>query len=786
MKRKFLKHFCGVIAIAVTSLSFAQSPQLQNWSIPVNSVNFTTGAPVTSLLPSSSAAGGYYNPLGENQISVASNSMHDSNGNLLFFVTQDLSDGYLKVFDKNSNLVGNGILKFNYTYTVLVGSGTGTPTPTTTLGYTFNSWAEEISIVPVPGNCNQFYIVAGFQDEHNLVGAIAYQPVYAKIDLSIGVNGQVIPVTGTSNLKAFGSLAGMPAGAFQPYAPHHKHRFGIATTPYRSEAANKNYFLYIYSAYGSSSSTSHGFYKYQISSTGISFLALESPVITYSSGGHNDYYSEMELVKLPTGNYRMAKVIQNSNIYCCDLNYITGAIITGTEKTINLPVGRSIEGLEFSPNGNILYYTYHGAVNKIAALQNMSLATPTQIDLLTGNYGFIEMAYDGKMYFSAADHLISKVGPDILPGGSWNLSAATLNPDLFSQYSYLLPDQLDGNVYYKTSPKITGNTNPCMSSASYIYTLGGSYDPTVNYTWTITGGTPSTYYGTSQTLAITWTASVGSISVQVDCSIPTVLSIVTIPSALNPDFTLSGSTIAGNLTDYRITATPVMTPPAFWWEVSEIDYTSGAVVAGNTVTNNQTWWYAPFIASNGFPGYDYSAATAPLATGYSTTAPYASPPYSSTSVPVMNPGKFKLGKKYRITRAVWGPCTAWTSISKTIYLNSGATKRNSDPFVVEDDSYAPPMPSELGTATTLANTTAVAVVSIKVFPNPNNGSFVVMSSDKKLKEVFIYDVAGKLVYSKQNIQEENLNVDISHIANGFYYVKVITNGNSYLQKIIKE
>lgn len=784
MKRKFLKHFYGLIAVAATSLTFAQSPQLQNWCIPVNSVNFTSGTPVTSLLPSSSAAGGYYNPLGENQISIASNSMHDSNGNLLFFVTQDLADGYLKVFDKNANLVGNGILKFNYTYTVLVGSGTGTPTSTTSPGYKFNSWAEEISIVPVPGNCNQFYIVAGFKDEHNLSGAIAYQPVYAKIDLSIGVNGQVIPVTGTSNLKAFGSLAGVPAGAFQPYAPNHKHRFGIAATPYRPEIANKNYFLYIYSAYNSSSAT--GFFKFQISSTGISFLALESPNPTYPGGVHNNYYSEMELVKLPTGNYRMAKVFENNNIYYCDLDYTSGAIIPASEKTINLAATKSIEGLEFSPDGNILYYTYHGAVNKIAALQNLSLPTPTQIDLLTGTYGFIEMGFDSRMYFSAADHLISKVGPNILPGGSWNMSATTLSPDIFGQYSYLLPDQLDGNVYYKTSPKVTGNTNPCMSSASYIYTLGGSYDPTVNYTWTITGGTPSTYYGTSQTLAITWMASVGSISVQVDCAIPTVLSIVTTPSALNPDFTLSGSTIAGNLTDYRITATPVMTPASFWWEVSEIDYTSGAVIAGTTVTNNQTWWYAPFIANNTFAGYDYSSGTAPLATGYSTSAPYASPPYSSTSVPVMNPGKFKLGKKYRITRAVWGPCTAWTSISKTIYLNSGLTKRTSDPFVVEDDSYAPAMPSELGTATTIANNPAMPIVSIKVFPNPNNGSFVVMSSDEKLKEVFIYDVAGKLVYSKQNIQDENLNVDISHIANGFYYVKIISNGSSYSQKIIKQ
>jgi hypothetical protein len=787
MKHNFFKKLYGVFAIAVTSITFAQSPQLQSWSIPVNSVNFTSGSPVSSLLPSSSSAGGYYNPSGsENEVSIASNSMHDSNGNLLFFVTQDAYDnGYLKVFDKNANLVGNGILKYDYNYTVYVGSGVGVPTPSITLGYKFNSWAKEISIIPVPGNCNQYYIIAGFQDEHNLSGAIAYQPVYAKIDLSIGTNGQVIPVTSSSNLKGLGSLLGVPAGAFQPYAPNHKHRFGIAATPYRPESTNKNYFLYIYSAYNSTAAT--GFFKYQINATGISFLALESPIPTYTASTTNNFYSEMELVKLPTGNYRMAKVIENNNIYCCDLNYATGSIISGTGKTINLPSTKSIEGLEFSPNGNNLYYTYHGTVNKVAVLQNISAAVPVQIDLLSGIYGFIEMAFDGKMYFSAGDHLVSKIGPDMLPGGSWNLSAVTLNPAYSTGYSYSLPDQLDGNVYYKTNPTISGNVTPCLSSTQ-VYTLSGAYDPTVTYNWTTSGGTPSSYSGTSQTLAITWTGSVGTISVQVGCSKPTTLTVNTIPNVLNPDFTLSGTTIVGNATDYRITATPVMTPPGFWWEISEVDVTTGSVIAGTTLTNNQTWWYAPFIASNAFPGYDYSSTTAPLATGYSTSAPYATPPYTSTSFPVLNPGKFKLGRKYRITRGVWGTCTPWTSISKTIYINSGLVKRSSDPFIVEDDSYSPSMPSNLGAFTDVEKNKSglSALENINVYPNPNNGSFVLVTPNESAKDVLIYDVTGSLVYSEKNVHDRTLQINMSDFANGFYYLKVISNGVNYSQKIIKE
>ncbi|MFL5751907.1 MAG: hypothetical protein ACJ76F_00750, partial [Bacteroidia bacterium] len=517
MKTKLLNYFCLFLMISISTWLQAQSPQLERWCIPPNQVAFATGTPVTSSLPSSTAAGGYLNSVSfPNEISIASNSMHDANGNLLFFVTQDSYDGYhLKVFDKNGapikDVNGNDDLKFDYHWS----DNTG---PHLNPGYIFNSWAEEISIVPVPGNCNQYYIIAGFLDEHNISTAIAYEPVYAKLDLSLSTNGALLAASSTSNLFDLTNLPGMPAGAFQPYAPLHKYRFGIATTPFRPEAVNQSNFLYVYSEY--SNTIAYGFFKYKIDASGISFVSCEHPTLSPPAGVHNNYYSEMEIVRLPSGNYRMAKVREDNNIYYCDLDYANGSIIAGTERMITLALGKSLEGLEFSPDGNYLYYTYHGTLNKIGYLGNLSAGgTPVPTDYMSFDAGFAEIGYDGRIYFSIApgDHLICKTVPNLPGSGFWNMSAATLAPDYTGSYSKLLPDQMDGQIYYAASPSISGNNYACSSSPE-VYTLGGAYDPSIYYTWTITGGTPSTYTGTSQTLAITWTASGGTISVQAGCS----------------------------------------------------------------------------------------------------------------------------------------------------------------------------------------------------------------------------------------------------------------------------
>lgn len=61
-----------------------------------------------------------------------------------------------------------------------------------------------------------------------------------------------------------------------------------------------------------------------------------------------------------------------------------------------------------------------------------------------------------------------------------------------------------------------------------------------------------------------------------------------------------------------------------------------------------------------------------------------------------------------------------------------------------------------------------------VFPNPNNGQFTIAASSGEVKDVMVYDMNGRLVFSVMQTTDTNIAVDISNEAKGLYVVKVIT------------
>jgi hypothetical protein len=63
---------------------------------------------------------------------------------------------------------------------------------------------------------------------------------------------------------------------------------------------------------------------------------------------------------------------------------------------------------------------------------------------------------------------------------------------------------------------------------------------------------------------------------------------------------------------------------------------------------------------------------------------------------------------------------------------------------------------------------------IMVFPNPSNGQFTVSSVSSEPKDVMVYDMNGRLVFSVMQTTDTNIAVDISGEAKGLYVVKVIS------------
>lgn len=75
---------------------------------------------------------------------------------------------------------------------------------------------------------------------------------------------------------------------------------------------------------------------------------------------------------------------------------------------------------------------------------------------------------------------------------------------------------------------------------------------------------------------------------------------------------------------------------------------------------------------------------------------------------------------------------------------------------------------------------------IRIFPNPNNGSFTLslISENNLPSDIFVYDALGKIVYREKDIVSSTLTIDISEHAAGIYLVRVQTGGEQFLKKVV--
>lgn len=72
-----------------------------------------------------------------------------------------------------------------------------------------------------------------------------------------------------------------------------------------------------------------------------------------------------------------------------------------------------------------------------------------------------------------------------------------------------------------------------------------------------------------------------------------------------------------------------------------------------------------------------------------------------------------------------------------------------------------------------------------IYPNPGSSNFTIQS-DKTISQIQIFDITGKIVFSKSNIEKSLLQVDISNFENGVYIVEIIDENNDQItQKLIK-
>jgi hypothetical protein len=77
-------------------------------------------------------------------------------------------------------------------------------------------------------------------------------------------------------------------------------------------------------------------------------------------------------------------------------------------------------------------------------------------------------------------------------------------------------------------------------------------------------------------------------------------------------------------------------------------------------------------------------------------------------------------------------------------------------------------------------------VDIIVYPNPTKDLLFISSLLSKIESVYLYDFNGKLVEfeSVENLQENKFQIDIQHLKQGNYLVKVNTDKGYFIKRVL--
>lgn len=428
------------IAFALLMLgSFYVNAQNPFWTLPPNYWDGDIVFPLPA--PGASDNDHYDGTLADH----AHNSIAKPNGEILFFVVDNVVyDGEGRKIDDISIADGGG--------SAINGSA-------------------EIGIIPDPSNCDRYYIItAGRQFEETSSNIMPY---YVILDMSK-------PNPSSMDDDAFGEFVtfeGDPAYYF-PALPLNiggadfdmgspKKGCSFAASDKRADGSH---LLMI--------SNGYKVYSYRIDDTGIHYdnYQFYIPAPAFNSLAVR---CEMEMIELNTGGYRIAvatnlevqpEELGARAVFICEVN--ENGVLNPNQTTQHLVKleYESFEsniphphGLEFSPNGEVLYIShspstlnpnpieYFDITNSQLGLQPLLLNNATDFQ-----NSQIEIGIDEKLYFAGSNRMATLSDPDDPQNALWNDQAIIVN--YFPNYggystldesrkTFVLPDQIDQMDY---------------------------------------------------------------------------------------------------------------------------------------------------------------------------------------------------------------------------------------------------------------------------------------------------------------------------------------------------
>jgi hypothetical protein len=292
-KLTFLPRLC----VALIALSTTLSVVAQNpiWTLPENKAEF--GFPPTLPTPSPLPTGtgsDYDGTYSKNP----SNAMVNADGELLFFKEGN------SIYDKNGSPLGES----GFILSISPGM-------------------QEFTIVPQPGSCDKYYF---FTSENNWNFSEVH---YGVIDMSIEDN--------LYKIVEYESLYDL-----LPFSYSLRDRPGFAASEERSDGTRLIYFH----------RGKTQVHKFILDDTDLSYD--DSFSVTGANSDPNNYLaSEVELYEASNGTYRLASVIMQGTRAHISIAELDSDGDLDSYNTYSIDDAENVTGLEFSPNGEYLYFT---------------------------------------------------------------------------------------------------------------------------------------------------------------------------------------------------------------------------------------------------------------------------------------------------------------------------------------------------------------------------------------------------------------------------------------------
>ncbi len=336
---------------------------------------------------------------------------------------------------------------------------------------------------------------------------------------------------------------------------------------------------------------------------------------------------------------------------------------------------------------------------------------------------------------------------------TWSTAATTstisVSPSATTSYSIT---GTDANGCQNTSVKTV-----TVTGAATISAAGGTICPGYSFTITPSGAATYTYSGGSavvspastQSYTVTGTASGGC------AATPAIVTVTVTPglsvSISGPNFVCAGSTVmlnANGASTYTwntgITGSSISVSPAISTSYSVAGSNAGCSGSGTKFINVYS---LPTVNANTSSSMLCTGQSATLSAGGANT--YAWSNSQTGASIVVSPASTT---SYTVTGTDVHGCSANATVTETVSVCTGI------------QSYEP-----------LAGTA--------VYPNPNNGSFVVNVNTSSL--LTIYDLLGNVVL-QQKLEEGPQDIHISDKANGVYYLRITSGDKQTITRILKQ